>query len=522
MLKSENTTSLSVEDNENIQRFVHAGFVEPTLKKDGIGIENFLQGKVILITGATGFLTKVLVEKILRSMPDVSKIYLIIRGKDKEDAKQRLRKEIVDIELFKCVKQKYGEQYEEFMWSKLVGVVGDVGQSNLGMEEDFATEIAKDVQIIVNGAADTNFDQRYDIALQVNAMGPCNLMDFAKKCRNLELFLHISTSTVKRNSRKGRLMEEMECLSLRDGRGSQTSILTEAMVLEEEMKLISDYKKLVEHNVLTPKMKQLGSIRAKEYGWDSTYGFTKALGEMLIDKRRGEILAPLVIVRTSGILSTYKEPFPGWIEGIKTVDPLILDYGKGKLTGFPLNPNCVNGFIPADMVVNGTLGAMAKHVSMGKKADMSIYHLSSATSNPIVLEDLFKFVYQHFKSRPYFSPSGRPVQVSEMKFFNSLPDFSTHLWTSSEAAQFSSKKMFEFIKFKEHAEYLATVYLPYAFHTDWLDDSKTRGLIGSMSEEEKKKFGCDAKSIEWKDYIVNVHIPGLRRHIWKEKGLSKM
>ncbi|KAK8609674.1 hypothetical protein V6N13_093090 [Hibiscus sabdariffa] len=160
MLKSENTTSLSVEDNENNRRFVHAGFVEPTLKKDGIGIENFLQGKVILITGATGFLTKVLVEKILRSMPDVSKIYLIIRGKDKEDAKQRLRKEIVDIELFKCVKQKYGEQYEEFMWSKLVGVVGDVGQSNLGMEEDFATEIANDVQIIVNGAADTNFDQR--------------------------------------------------------------------------------------------------------------------------------------------------------------------------------------------------------------------------------------------------------------------------------------------------------------------------------------------------------------------------
>ncbi|KAK8609669.1 hypothetical protein V6N13_093085 [Hibiscus sabdariffa] len=544
MLKTENTTSLSIEDNENNQRFVEAGFVEPTLKKAGIGIENFLQGKVILITGATGFLTKVFVEKILRSMPGV------IRRKDKEDAKQRLKDEIVDIEIFKCVKQKYGEQYEEFMWSKLVGVVGDVGQSNLGMEEDLATEIANDVHIIVNGAADTKFDQRYDIALQVNAMGPCNLMDFAKKCRNLELFLHISTSTVK-SSRKGRLMEEIECLSLRDGRGRQTSIMTEAMVLEKEMKLVSDYKKLVEHNVLTPKMKQLGSIRYECLGysdpfspgkriWVAKYLWvyqgtggnadlqakrrnigtpTKALGEMLIYKRRGEILAPLVITRTSGILSTYKEPFPGWIEGIKTVDPVILDYGKGKLTGFPLNPNFCQWL---DMVVNGTLGAMAKHASMGKKADMSIYHLSSTSSNPIVLEDLFKFVYQHFKSRPYFSPSGRPVQVSEMTFFNSLPDFSAHLWTSSEAVQFSSKKMFEFIKFKEHAEYMATIYLPYAFHTDWLDDSKTRGLIGSMSEEEKKKFGCDAKSIEWKDYIVNVHIPGLRRHIWKEKGLSKM
>ncbi|KAK8506711.1 hypothetical protein V6N13_065847 [Hibiscus sabdariffa] len=94
MLKRENTTSLSIEDNENDQMFVEAGIVEPTLKKNGIGIENFLQGKVILITGATGFLTKVLLEKILRSMSDVSKIYLIIRRKDKEDAKQRLKKEV--------------------------------------------------------------------------------------------------------------------------------------------------------------------------------------------------------------------------------------------------------------------------------------------------------------------------------------------------------------------------------------------------------------------------------------------
>ena len=55
--------------------------------------------------------------------------------------------------------------------------------------------------------------------------------------------------------------------------------------------------------------------RAKEYGWQNTYGFTKALGEMLIDKMRGEI--PVLILRPSGISSTYKEPFPGWIEGNK-------------------------------------------------------------------------------------------------------------------------------------------------------------------------------------------------------------
>ncbi|KAE8680068.1 hypothetical protein F3Y22_tig00111392pilonHSYRG00214 [Hibiscus syriacus] len=366
-------------DNENNPRSLQAGFIHPKPKKDGIGIENFLKGKVILITGSTGFLAKVLVEKILRSMPDVSKIYLMIRGKDMEDARQRLRKEIVDIELFKCVKQKHGKHYEAFMCSKLVPVVGDVGLPTLGIQEDLAVEIAKDVQIIVNIAGDATFDQRYDVALQVNAMGPCNLLNFASKCKNIELFVHTSTNSVKRYSREGRFMEEKECFSPRDSMGRQVCVLSETAVLENEMSM------------------------------------------------RSKTSVPIVIVRPSGILSTYKEPFPGWIEGIKMADPIIIYYGKGKLTGFPLNPNNSIDFIPADIVVNTMLGITAKHVSMAKKAETSFYHLCSSSSNPIVFEDLFYLIYQQFKSHPFFDSNGRPIRISEMIFFNSLQHFSNHL-----------------------------------------------------------------------------------------------
>lgn len=109
-------------------------------------------------------------------------------------------------------------------------------------------------------------------------------------------------------------------------------------------------------------------IRAKTYGWQDTYVFTKAMGEMMIDKLREEI--PVVIVRPSVIESTYKEPFPGWMEGNRyflfntcinlynaialiqheltlpplshrMMDPIILYYGKGQLTGFLVDPNGV-------------------------------------------------------------------------------------------------------------------------------------------------------------------------------------
>lgn len=51
------------------------------------------------------------------------------------------------------------------------------------------------------------------------------------------------------------------------------------------------------------------------------------------------------------------------------------------------------------------------------------------------------------------------------------------------------------------------------------DNSNTERLMECMSEEEREEFGFDVGSIDWKDYISNVHIPGLRRHVMKGRGM---
>lgn len=55
-------------------------------------IPAFYAGRSIFITGATGFLGKVLIEKLLRSCPDVVEIFVLIRPKKGLSVNDRLKK----------------------------------------------------------------------------------------------------------------------------------------------------------------------------------------------------------------------------------------------------------------------------------------------------------------------------------------------------------------------------------------------------------------------------------------------
>ncbi|RLM79805.1 fatty acyl-CoA reductase 2-like [Panicum miliaceum] len=280
----------------------------------GIGIAEFLVGKNLLVTGGTGFLAKVLIEKILRASPGVGKIYVVIKAKDTEASSKRLQNEVVDTELFKRLQEIHGKDYHGFVAGKLVPVAGNVTEANLGVAPKLADEIVDEVDIIVNSAASTTFDERYDVAMNLNTLGPFRLMSFAHRFRKLQLFLQVSTAYVN-GQRQGVVPEKPFRLGdtianeLVPGDSSQKKSGA-VLDIEAETKLAFNSRRDSEDSAsFTRRIKCLGLERAKLHGWQDTYVFTKAMGEMVVNCMRGEI--PVVTIRPSIIESTLREPFPG-------------------------------------------------------------------------------------------------------------------------------------------------------------------------------------------------------------------
>lgn len=56
-----------------------------------LSIPAFYANRSIFITGCTGFMGKVLIEKLLRSCPDIHEIFVLIRSKKELSMQDRLK-----------------------------------------------------------------------------------------------------------------------------------------------------------------------------------------------------------------------------------------------------------------------------------------------------------------------------------------------------------------------------------------------------------------------------------------------
>jgi fatty acyl-CoA reductase len=76
----------------------------------------------------------------------------------------------------------------------------------LGLDQKDIEDITANVNVIINCAASVDFNSRLDEAIKINVFGTLKMFELAKKSKNLESFLHVSTAYV--NSDKKGVIEE--------------------------------------------------------------------------------------------------------------------------------------------------------------------------------------------------------------------------------------------------------------------------------------------------------------------------
>ncbi|OAY38186.1 probable fatty acyl-CoA reductase 4 [Manihot esculenta] len=486
-------------------------------------IVGFLENKTILVTGATGYLAKVFVEKILRVQPKVKKLYLLLRASDANSAIERLNKEVIGKELFKVVREKYGERLNSFLSEKVSAVAGDISFEDLGVKDShLRDEMWREVDVVLNFAATTYFDDRYDNSLGVNTLGALHVMNFAKKCLQIKMLVHVSTAYVCGED-SGLILEKPFIMGKAKKGTDKIDIEEEKEVIQEKLsELLSENASETE---ITQFMKNFGIERARMYGWPNSYVFTKAMGEMLLMHFKEDL--PLLIIRPTMITSTYKEPFPGWIEGLRTVDSVIVGFGRGKLPCFISRPQLVLDVIPADMVVNGIIVAMA---ARGKQSSETIYHIGSSLRNPIQSIDLRDICFDYFSENPLINKNdGMPVKVIKGTNFTTMASFYLYMAIRYQLPLKALRvATMVFQRYQSTYEILdrkiklvlrlVDLYKPYTLFEGIFDDTNSEKLRIAAREtfpEEADGFSFDPLEIDWEDYMIDVHIPGLVKHVMK-------
>lgn len=115
-----------------------------------ISVKNFFENKTIFLTGATGFLGKFIVEKLLTSC-HVKCIYFLLREKKGQTVGDRL-KTYKDDQIFKF-------RTNPTALDVLVPISGDITVQGLGISEEDREKLITEVNIVIHSAATVKFDE---------------------------------------------------------------------------------------------------------------------------------------------------------------------------------------------------------------------------------------------------------------------------------------------------------------------------------------------------------------------------
>jgi HAD superfamily hydrolase (TIGR01490 family) len=436
---------------------------------------------------------------------------------------------------FRALRDRVGHEGTQRLVAERITILeGDVAED--------LPELPPDLDVVFHCAATVSFDPPIDQAFSINLRGAIRLYEAVAASGSRPHLVHVSTAYVAGMTKgvvpEATLDHRVDWRNEAQAASSARRQVEDASRKPEMLDRFIDRAR-AEHRRAGPiavaaaaeehrrqwvdkRLVQYGRARAQALGWPDVYTFTKALGERATEELASEHALPLSIVRPSIVESALDHPYPGWIEGFKMAEPIILAYGRGSIPEFPGLPEGVVDLIPIDLLVNAMLAVGANPPE--PEGGPAYYHVSSGSRNPLTYVKLYENVKAYFERNPLPERGRGDVRVPEWRFpgrrrverklraGEKLLDAGERLVSRLPR----SKRVRELVRRvdRERARLdfvrrYADLYGAYVEIEVIYTDDRMLALHRSLPEEDRRDFPFDSSAIDWRHYLQDVHCPAV-------------
>jgi long-chain acyl-CoA synthetase len=512
----------------------------------------------ILLTGANGFLGKIILGMLLDRYPGFKHLHILLRPQGDLAASDRFQTQTLNSPALASVVERFvAKEGKESLDSKFTVWPGDVGLPLCGLDGASLDRLKGRISLIINCAGLVEFFPPVDESFRSNVDGVEHVVALARLLG--AKLVHISTCYVCGDVEG--LVEESEPIlgfyphrkgpddesfdhaeELRQCRERIRQIYDSTVLSADDGSSGlpgSEYGQSARSRELTQRLVALGRQRARTWGWVNTYTYAKSLGEQII---ASEPNLDYVIVRPAIVESALSFPVPGWIEGGRTAAPLVL-MAMGGLKDWPIRSDIALEIVPVDLVASAIL-MVCGLLLHGRAA--RVYQLGSADVNPYELGPLVRLLgaearraerqKQNGASVPFFVDPSRRLRILSADEARARRARLQRRIERAQAFVAGVKRMLESAHLPGRAslagwstalrslslqttfrEQVLDQYLPFILHNRYVFESENiRRARALLTEKDRALLPWEPERIDWKDYWINHQVKGIQKWIQPE------
>lgn len=157
-------------------------------------------GSGVLLTGSSGYVGSLVLEKLLRCT-DVDRVYVLLRAKKDEDIQSRLDGMLNKNPVMHLLRGNV-------VLGKVKAIAGNMLLPGLGISLEDRQLLQRSVQTVIHCAADIRLEVGIQELLRANYEGTRQLLNLARSFSNLQAFVHVSSAYTNMNRASGSLVKE--------------------------------------------------------------------------------------------------------------------------------------------------------------------------------------------------------------------------------------------------------------------------------------------------------------------------